>query len=193
MFIVLTGKTASGKDTIMRHLLSRFPQLKRIISTTSRSIRDGEKNGVDYKFITSNQFKEKINSGEFLEYVEYGGNFYGTEKTELEKSQQSDLIWRIDPSRAGEVREFIKRAYPEDQAEKLAQRVMVFYITTSDEVILERLKRRKLSGEEIEKRMSDDKKIWLENQNNYDFIIDNTSGKLDETIDKIISIITAHA
>lgn len=192
MLIVLTGKTASGKDTIMRQLLSKFANLKRVISTTSRSIRDGEKNEIDYKFITSDQFKEKINSGEFVEFVEYGGNFYGTEKTELEKAQHSDLIWRIDPSRAGEVRNFIKRAYPQDQAENLIKRVIVFYITTSDDVILERLKRRNLTQEEIEKRMADDKEIWQENENNYDFIIENTSGKLNETIDKIISIITAH-
>lgn len=189
MLIVLTGKTASGKDTIMKHLLNSFPHYQRVISTTSRTPRPGEKDGIDYKFVSVDQFKEKIDHGQLLEYVQYGGNFYGTEKTELEKIKQSGLIWRIDPSRAGEARDFIKRSYAKDLAKQLIEKVVVFYITTSDEVILERLKRRNLTESEIEKRMSDDAQIWQENKDNYDHLIENVPGKLDQTIDKIITVI----
>lgn len=192
LLLVLTGKTASGKDTIMRQILNKFPSFKRVVSTTSRAIRPGEKEGIDYKFLTVDQFKGKINSGQLLEYVEYGGNFYGTEKEELNKLSTSSLIWRIDPSRAGEARDFIKRSYQQNKAEQLIKALTVIYITTSEEVILQRLKNRHLSEVEIDKRRSDDIKIWEENKNNYDFVVENVPGKLGDTISQVVKIIESH-
>lgn len=192
IFIVLTGKTASGKDTVKSELFRKYKNLTKVITTTSRSPRHNEKNGVDYFFLTKEEFESKIRNNEFAEYVNYGGNLYGTYKKELEKALDTDLLWKIDPSRAGKVREFIKGAFPENLAEKLINRVLVIYITTDDAVILERLKKRGLSNLEIEKRMKDDKGIWQEYQTQYDFIIENVPGKLNETIGKIINIIVNH-
>jgi len=187
--IVLTGKTASGKDTISAKLRQKYPDLHRIITSTSRAIRPGEKDGVDYHFYTREKFKEKIESGDFVEYVEYGSNLYGTEKTELEAALHQACIWRIDPSRAGETRNFIKRAYSKEQADQLIEHLMVFYITTSEDVILMRLKGRNLPSLEIETRMHDDQAIWQEFKDKYDYVIDNAPGKLDETVEKIVEII----
>lgn len=192
ILIVLTGRTASGKDTIQTSLLSRYPTLKRVVTTTSRRIRPGERDGIDYHFLTAEEFKRKIATGDFLEYVEYGGNFYGTTKVELANALKQDTIWRIDPSRAGKIREFIKRSFPKDLAEQLIKRVLVIYITVSDEVVLERLGKRNLSEEEIDKRMADDAAIWQEFGKNYDYVIENVPGKLDQTIEKIVHIIETH-
>lgn len=175
--IVLTGKTASGKDTIMMQLLSRIPYLKRVITTTSRVPRNGEKDRVDYFFLSREEFKQKIERGDFIEYVEYGGNFYGTEKNQL-RDTGSSLIWRIDPSRAGKIRELISSP------------VLVIYLTVPDSVVLERLDKRGLSKEEIEKRMREDTKLWQEYKDAYDFVVENVPGQLDETVDKIIEIIS---
>lgn len=182
MIIILTGKTASGKDTVMFQLLSRLPDLKRVVSTTSRIPRNGEKNHVDYNFISEEEFRGEINAGDFIEWVEYGGNLYGTEKAQISDSLIGDLIWRIDPSRAGKIRELIKDI-----------KVIVIYLTTSDDVVLARLNERGLDQEEIKKRMADDKKIWERYQDSYDFVVENIPGKLDETVDKIIKIIENHA
>ncbi|MBI2597532.1 hypothetical protein HYW41_05245 [Candidatus Daviesbacteria bacterium] len=187
--IVLTGKTASGKDTIAYKLLLKYPLLKRVITTTSRIPRKDETNGKDYYFLTREEFNEKIKNGEFAEYVGYGGNLYGTFKKELEQALISDTLWRIDPSRAGEVREFIKRTFPSGEAQDLIQRVVVIYITTADKVILERLKNRGLSESEIIKRMNDDNKIWQKYSQKYDFVVENAPGRLDQTLNKIISIL----
>ena len=149
--IVLTGKTASGKDTIKEALLSKYPDLKKVITTTSRAPRDGEINDVDYHFLTKEEFEQKVKSGEFAEYVEYGGNLYGTYKRELEQTLSSDVLWRIDPSRAGEAREFLRRAFPAQIAEDIIQNVVVFYITVPDRVVLTRLKERGISEKEIQK------------------------------------------
>lgn len=192
LLLVLTGKTASGKDTIQAQLLSKYPNLKGIVTTTSRAPRDGERDGVDYHFITRDEFEKKIESGEFAEYVEYGGNLYGTYKSELESALTQDTLWRIDPSRAGEVREFIKRAFPSEISEKLIKRLLVIYVTVADDVVLQRLKERNLSTQEIEKRIKDDEQIWQKNKDNYDHVIENVPGKLDQTIAEITNIIKSH-
>jgi len=192
VLIVLTGKTASGKDTIKVDLLKRYPSLKLIVTTTSRVPRDGEKDGVDYHFLTRDQFEKKIKSGDFVEYVEYGGNLYGTQKTQLEQVLNTDSIWRIDPSRAGEIRKFIERAFPSETGEKLIKKVVVIYISVADDVVLQRLKKRNLSDTEIEKRMEDDRKIWSQSKDKYDYIVENVAGKLEETVNKIIKIIEAN-
>lgn len=189
MLLILTGKTASGKDTIKQKLLSRFPNFKKAITTTSRTPRSGEVQDVDYHFLTREKFEDKIKAGEFAEHVEYGGNLYGTYKKELEQALDGDALWRIDPSRAGEVRDFIRRSFPDQTAEKLLKNILVIYVTVSDDVVLQRLKQRGLSDEEIQKRMEDDAKIWQQYQNSYDFIVGNVPGKLDQTLDKIFGII----
>jgi len=173
--IILTGKTASGKDTVIAKLLSRLPEFKKILTTTSRAPRSGEQDGVDYHFISRDEFEQKIQNGEFLEYVEYGGNLYGTEKSLFHN--HNGLIWKIDPSRAGKVRELI------------ADSSVVIYLTASDEVVLQRLRERGLSQEEIDKRMADDKRMWEENKANYDFVVENTPNELAKTVDKIIGIV----
>lgn len=177
--IILSGKTASGKDTIKSALLKKYPNLKKVITTTSRTPRMGEKDGIDYHFLTRDQFKEKIKQDAFAEYVEYGGNYYGTYKEELEKSQNGDYLWKIDPSRAGQIKNTLKNA-------------VVIYITCDDDVVLQRLKNRGLSKEEIEKRMADDQRIWDQYKDSYDFVINNVSGKLDQTINKVCEIIDSN-
>lgn len=183
LLIVLTGKTASGKDTVMAQLLFRIPNLKRVITTTSRTPRNGEQNGVDYNFISEADFRQKIQKEDFIEYVEYAGNLYGTEKSQLINGENYDLIWRIDPSMAGQVRLLIDNFF---------KKVLVIYLTVDDEVVLERLKKRSLSQEEIEKRMQDDKRFWEQFKGNYDFIVENVPGKLNETLDEILKIIEKH-
>ncbi len=192
MLIVLTGKTASGKDTIKNQLLVKYPALKKVITTTSRTPRDGEKDGIDYHFLPREDFEQKIKSGEFAEFVEYGGNLYGTYKIELQKAFETDLIWRIDPSRAGEVREFIKRSYPSRIADELIQEVVVIYITVADRVVLQRLRSRGLGEIEINRRMQDDAQIWQQDSNKYDFVVENEPGKLSEAVNKVIDIINEH-
>lgn len=192
MLIILTGKTASGKDTILSYLLQKYPNLQKVVSSTTRIPRPGEKDDLDYHFLTENEFKEKIDKGEFIESVDYGGKFYGTTKTELAGLPEKDLIWKIDPSRAGEVQEFLKRSFPPDEAKKIIEQVLVIFITASDDVIMQRLKARALPQEEIDKRMSQDAKDWEKYKDSYDFVVENPSGKLQETIEKVFQIIESH-
>lgn len=192
LLIILTGKTASGKDTIKLTLLKNYPSLKKVITTTSRTPRANEQDGSDYRFLTRTEFEDKIKNNVFAEFVEYGGNLYGTAKKELEQVLQTDTLWKIDPSRAGEVRNFIKRSFPADLAEELIKRVLVIYINAPDKTILERLQKRNLTQGEIEKRMLDDKKIWDKYRDSYDFVVENQTNKLKDTLLKIDQIIKNH-
>lgn len=189
MLIILTGKTASGKDTIARYILQTFPHIQKVLTTTTRKLRQGEQNGVDYNFITSDEFKKKIDEGQFIEWVSYGGNFYGTEKQNIQAVVKKDALWKIDPSRAGQIRQLIENSFDSEISKRLLRELVVIYITTENEAIQQRLKERSLTEEEINTRVTEDSTNWHKYKKNYDFIVENPTGKLDETIKEIVQII----
>ncbi|MBD2439185.1 guanylate kinase [Nostoc sp. FACHB-110] len=76
--VVLTGPSGVGKGTLMRSLLQRHPQLYYSVSATTRSPRPGEINGKNYYFIDRHKFEQLVAQGEFLEWAEFAGNYYGT-------------------------------------------------------------------------------------------------------------------
>jgi guanylate kinase len=87
--VIFSAPSGAGKTTIVQHLLKVFPDLEFSISACSREIRRGETYGVDYYFLTVEEFREKIARNEFAEWEEvYADNFYGTLKSEIER------IWR---------------------------------------------------------------------------------------------------
>ena len=186
--IIVTGKTASGKDTVIKRLLLDFPDFKKVLTTTSRPPRS-EETDKDYNFVSKEQFERKIEKGDFIEYVEYGGNFYGTEKKQIVNNLNYGLIWRIDPSRAGQIRQFIKKAFDQTLAEMLLKKVVVFFLTTDDLSIIKRLKNRGFNDHQIQERMKQDKIFLQQFGDNYDFIVENTAGALEETVQKVIQII----
>lgn len=191
MLLILTGKTASGKDTVMSYLLARFPNLKRVVTTTSRQPRMGERGGVDYQFVSREIFLQKIAKGEFIEHVEYGGNLYGTGKLQIADNLDKDLIWRIDPSRAGQIRQFIKSSLGE-RADQILKDLLVVYLMIDDSVSLQRLKIRGLTQDQIDKRLQEDQAYWDKYKDQYDFVINNVPGQLKQTMEQVIKLIETH-
>lgn len=76
--IALVGKAGSGKDSIMRGVLNRLPHLNEVISCTTRPIREGERDGVNYFYLTTEDFHNKIINHEMVEYTNFNGWLYGT-------------------------------------------------------------------------------------------------------------------
>lgn len=76
--IIFTGPSGVGKGSLMRSLLQRHPELYYSVSVTTRSPRLGEMNGKDYYFISRSKFEQLVAAGEFLEWAEFAGNYYGT-------------------------------------------------------------------------------------------------------------------
>ncbi len=87
--IALTAPSGAGKTTIARRLLDAIPEVRFSVSATTRAPRAGEANGIDYFFLSDDEFREQVKSGGFVEFEEvYGGTFYGTLRTELERIAQ---------------------------------------------------------------------------------------------------------
>jgi guanylate kinase len=145
--IIFSAPSGSGKTTIVKHLLTKFPQLKFSVSSTSRKKRDDEIESKDYYFITLDEFKRRIDNGEFIEYEEvYEGRLYGTLKSEAERIWNEGKIIVFDVDVKGGLR--LKETYKE-------QALSVFIMPTSLEILRSRLITRATeSVEDIEKRVS---------------------------------------
>ncbi len=95
--IIITAPSGAGKTSITRHLMQHFPQLAFSVSAATRQARGIEKNGVDYYFMSTDAFKQKIQQNEFVEWeMVYEGKYYGTLKSELEKIWQQYKIPVLD-------------------------------------------------------------------------------------------------
>lgn len=86
--IALFGPSGSGKDTLLNHIIKKYPnQFNKIISYTTRPIRENEKNGEDYFFISAENFTKRVISGTMLEATQWGGEFYGSDISEFDQTK----------------------------------------------------------------------------------------------------------
>lgn len=109
---VITGPSGVGKGTLIRALRERIPTLALSVSATTRAPRAGERDGVDYHFLSPAEFKRRVRQGEFLEHVHYAGASYGTLRTELEQSiaRGRPIVLEIEVQGARLVREALPEA-----------------------------------------------------------------------------------
>lgn len=187
--IVITGCTAGGKDTIVAKLLKEYPDLKRVITYTSRKPRNGELEGAELHFISREEFLEMVQRGEFLEYVEYADNLYGTTKKVFDPLfTGEDIIWRMDASGATKIEDNIKKSFGEDIANHIIKNTLIIYISVPNlETAKRRMESRGMSEEEIEKRVRQDAKYW--NSDTFENMIKNPDGSLNQTFGKITELI----
>jgi guanylate kinase len=140
--LVITGPSGVGKGTLIRLLLDRFPRMALSVSATTRAPRLGEQEGLDYHFLSPEEFQRRIDAGEFLEWAEYAGNRYGTLRSELERDAHP-LVLEIELQGARQVRERVPEA------------VSVFIAPPSEEALRTRLVGRGSDGpEQIERRLA---------------------------------------
>jgi guanylate kinase len=110
--IIITAPSGAGKTSITRYLMKTFPQLAFSISAATRQARGTEKDGVDYHFISLDDFKSKIQHNEFIEWeMVYEGKYYGTLKTELDRIWQQNKIPVLDIDVKGAIH--VQQQYPE--------------------------------------------------------------------------------
>lgn len=143
--IVLSGSSGVGKSTIISQILAQRPDIYFSISFTTRAPREGEVNGVNYHFVTREEFEARIEKGEFLEYAQYNGNYYGTSMAVLREkmAQGIDVLLDIEVQGAALVRE------------KMPESVSVFVVPPSFEELSRRLHSRGTDSEEtIQKRLT---------------------------------------
>ncbi len=171
--IIFSAPSGSGKTTIVKHLLKNNPSLGFSISASTRDRRGRtEQNGKDYYFLTPEDFKRKIDNGEFVEWEEvYEGNFYGTLKSEIERiwSEGRDVIFDVDVKGGLNLKNFFK-----DKA------LAVFVKVPSIEVLRERLHDRGTETSESLSRRLFKAKFEMEFANKFDVVLVNEN--LDKSL-----------
>ena len=151
-----------GKGTIVSELLKLRPNASLSVSCTTRAPRDGERDGVNYFFLTDGQFKERIARGGFLEYSEHFDHYYGTPAEFVEeKLETGDVILEIDVDGALSV----KKSKPDA--------VLVMIAPPSREELYARLKGRGTEGEDVISRRLDRVDYELGKSSQYDYVIVN--------------------
>ena len=96
--VVISAPSGAGKTTIAHEMLKRFPALSFSVSATTRPVRPGEADGVDYFFLTQEEFRRRVATGEFVEWEEIYGNLYGTLKQEIQRAGDEGraLLFDVD-------------------------------------------------------------------------------------------------
>lgn len=174
MLIVLSAPSGAGKTTIARRLLSDFSALRFSISATTRAIREGERDGIDYYFLSREDFDRRIAQNELVEYEEIFGNYYGTLKSEIDRAldQGENLIFDVDVKGGLS----LKRLYPDDT-------VLIFVKPPSMKELRARIEKRGTdSNEEITTRL--ERAAWeLEQIDQFDYVVVNDN--LEKAVDEI--------
>ncbi len=179
LLIVFSGPSGAGKDTILKCLLEKNPNIRLSVSATTRVPRQGEVDGKDYHFIDRDKFTAMTESGEMLESAEYCGNCYGTPSKPIENwtAAGNDVILEIEVQGASQIKN------------KCPDCVSVFILPPSLKVLEQRLRDRKTENDEaIQNRLSIARKEILE-ANHYDYVLINDT--VDSVVDEIIHIICA--
>ena len=170
---ILSGCSGVGKDTILSKFIERNPDVKRSVSSTTRAPRPGEQSGVDYFFVSKDEFKKSADNDEFLEWAEFSGNYYGTKKNFVEEtlSKGLDLILKIEVQGAKQVKEKINKAKT------------IFILPPSLEELEKRLRGRQTDSEDaVRKRMQIAAKE-IEAGKNFDYTIVND--KIESALEKL--------
>ena len=179
VLVVVSAPSGCGKDTIIAEVLKRFDDAYLSISMTTRAMRPGEVEGVNYYFVSQTEFEEKIDKGEMLEYARYGSNYYGTPagpvRELLEKGKTVILI--IEVQGAGNV----KRLFPDA--------CTIFIIPPSFEILENRLRGRGTDDNASIIKRLDIARDELARAPEFDYIVENDA--LDEAVEDIITIIKA--
>ena len=176
---VIAAPSGAGKTTLTRLALAQNPRLALSVSTTTRTPRPGERDGVHYHFVSVDTFKNMLAAGEFLESAEVHGNFYGTTRRGIEAllSEDRDVILEIDWQGAQQIR----KIYPES--------VGVFIVPPSFDVLETRLQGRGQDSAEIIARRVANAREELQHLDEFPYVIINEN--LDEALAELLAVFTA--
>jgi guanylate kinase len=161
--IVISAPSGSGKTTLVKRLLAVIPGLKFSVSYTTRPPRHGEKNGRDYFFVSRREFRAMIAAGEFVEWAEVVGQFYGTAKGQLHAAQKAgqDILLDIDVQGHQQVRR------------RLPEAISIFVLPPSSQELERRLRRRRADAPEVIERRLLNARREIQHWREYDYLVVN--------------------
>lgn len=174
---VISGSSGVGKGTVIGGFLKRNPEFTLSISCTTRNMRPGEVDGVNYFFLSKEEFSECVENNKFLEWAEFAGNFYGTKQKYIMQCLEDgkNLILEIDTQGAMQVKE------------KMPEAVLIFIAPPSFEDLEKRLRGRHTEDEETIKQRLEAVKKELERAESFDYkVINDDVEKAIQTLEEII-------
>jgi len=181
LLIVISGPSGVGKDTVLAKIKQSRLLLYYVVTATTRPQRPGEKNGVDYHFVSKEQFKRMIDTGQLLEWANVYDNLYGVPKRQVQQAlaQGLDVMVKVDVQGAATIKNILPQA------------VFIFLTPPSLGELERRLKERKTeSSEELKLRM-ETTRGEMDSLPLFDYVVVNHQDRLDSTIAQIDAIISA--
>lgn len=174
---VISGSSGVGKGTIIKRFLEKNPNFKLSVSCTTRGKRDGEEHGVNYYFLTREEFMSAVEKGEFLEWAEFSGNCYGTNKKFVQQclDNDEDLLLEIDTQGALQVKK------------KMDNAVLIFILPPSVEELERRLRGRGTETEEAIQKRLNTVKSEMKNAKFFNYKVIND--EVDRAVEEIENII----
>ena len=160
---IVSAPSGAGKTTLCNKAVEHFQGLKFSVSYTTRAPRGGERDGVEYHFISGETFQEMVDGGEFLEYATVHGNRYGTSRAEVERVLESgdDIIFDVDVQGAAQLRKVLSGG------------IYIFIVPPSAEACRERLKGRGEDSEEVIEGRVKRSTGEISRASDYDYVIIN--------------------
>ncbi|MBQ9519875.1 MAG: guanylate kinase [Acholeplasmatales bacterium] len=180
LLIVISGPSGVGKGTVRKALFEmKNHNLTYSVSMTTRKMREGEVDGKDYYFVTKDEFLKQIDDGNFLEYAEFVGNYYGTplDKVNQKLDEGKEVVLEIEVEGALQVKK------------KVPDCVMIFLVPPSKEELYNRLKNRGTEAEEIIQKRIEKANREFKVAPKYDYIVVND--EVNNAADRIMAIIRA--
>jgi guanylate kinase len=176
---VVTGPSGAGKGTLIQLLLPRFRELALAVSATTREQRPGEEDGVHYWFLDRAEFDRRVDAGEFLEYVDYVGNRYGTLNSEIERLRGQGKAPLLELETEGALR--VKR--------RVDNAVTVF-VTAPVEELERRLRERATESTGVIGERVEMARRQLEERELFDHVVENHDR--DEAAERLAAIVAQH-
>ena len=180
VMLVLSSPSGAGKSSICKSLMSLDTNLSLSISTTTRKKRPNENSGEDYFFVSTEKFKEMLSNNHFLEHARVFDNYYGTDKSLVEKkiNNGEDLIFDIDWQGAQQLREKMREDI-----------VSIFILPPSKKELARRLKSRGQDSAEVVKKRMDGASAEITHWAEYDYVVINED--LNQSVKAVLVILKA--
>lgn len=181
--LVIAGPTGSGESTVTKKIIARYPdRFTRLVTATTRPPRADERDGIDYYFLSKEEFLARKESGAMLEvtYVPNRDTYYGSYAPDLEEKLARDMIVIVNPDIVGA--RFYKKHY---------NATTVFITPQHIDELAGRLSKRnpEMRDAELEKRVENAKQEIADDQPFYDFTVVNANGALEKTVEEVVSIL----